>query len=57
MIAPAPQEWRDALLERVPRGRIGEGEDVANCVLFLASEKSDYITGATIDVNGGLYMR
>ena len=57
MIAPAPQEWRDALLERVPCGRVGEGEDVANCVLFLASEKSDYITGATIDVNGGLYMR
>lgn len=41
----------------VPLGRLGMPEDVAKAVFFLASSLSDYITGATIDVNGGLYMR
>lgn len=40
----------------VPLGRIGRAEDIANAVLFFASGMSDYITGATLDVNGGLYM-
>jgi len=41
----------------VPLKRLGTPEDVANSVYFLASHLSDYITGATIDVNGGLYIR
>jgi 3-oxoacyl-[acyl-carrier protein] reductase len=41
----------------VPLGRLGTPEDVAKVVYFLASSMSDYITGATIDVNGGLLMR
>lgn len=41
----------------IPLGRFGTPEDIANAVLFLASDLSSYITGATIDVNGGLYMR
>ncbi|MDC7228738.1 MAG: SDR family NAD(P)-dependent oxidoreductase [Sphaerochaetaceae bacterium] len=41
----------------IPLGRFGTPEDIANTVLFLASDLSSYITGATIDVNGGLYMR
>ena len=57
MIAPAPKEWKDDIIGRVPVGRIGQGEDVANCVAFLVSEASSYVTGATIDVNGGLHMR
>lgn len=41
----------------IPLGRFGTPEDIANTVLFLASDLSSYITGATIDVNGGLFMR
>ena len=41
----------------IPLRRFGTPEDIANAVLFLASDLSSYITGATIDVNGGLYMR
>jgi 3-oxoacyl-[acyl-carrier protein] reductase len=40
-----------------PLGRVGRPEDVAEAVLFLASPMSNWITGATIDVNGGLLMR
>jgi 3-oxoacyl-[acyl-carrier protein] reductase len=43
--------------ETVPLGRLGTPEDVANAVYFLASPLSDYVTGHTIDVNGGLLMR
>jgi len=41
----------------VPIGRLGTPEDIAKVAFFLASSLSDYITGATIDVNGGLLMR
>lgn len=41
----------------IPLGRIGEPEDIAEAILFLASDRSRYITGATLDVNGGWYMR
>lgn len=41
----------------IPLGRVGEPEDVAEAVLFLASDRARYITGATIDVNGGWFMR
>jgi len=44
-------------LKRIPLGRIAEPEEVANTVTFLASNKADYITGATIDVTGGMLMR
>ena len=40
----------------VPMRRIGEPEDVADVIVFLASRRSRYITGQTIDVNGGVYM-
>lgn len=41
----------------IPLGRVGDPEDVAEAVLFLASDRARYITGATIDVNGGWFMR
>lgn len=44
-------------LERIPLGRISDPEEVAFTVAFLASNKADYITGATIDVTGGMLMR
>jgi 3-oxoacyl-[acyl-carrier protein] reductase len=47
---------RDALLGRIPLGRLGAPEDIAHAVAFLASPRAAYITGATIHVNGGMYM-
>lgn len=47
---------KDAYLARVPIGRIGVPEDIANAALFLASEMSSYITGQVIHVNGGMYF-
>ena len=44
------------LISKIPNGSQGKGEDVANSAAFLASETSDYITGETIHVNGGMYM-
>ena len=44
-------------LERIPVRKIATGEDVAKIVLFLCSTQSDYMTGATLDVTGGMLMR
>jgi 3-oxoacyl-[acyl-carrier protein] reductase len=52
-----PRERREAIAAAVPVGRAGRPEEVAAAVAFLASEEAAFITGATIDVNGGLLMR
>ena len=44
------------LTSRIPMGKLGTGEDVSNCVAFLSSDQSSYVTGETIHVNGGMYM-
>ena len=44
------------LTSRIPMGRLGTGEDVSNCVAFLASDLASYVTGETLHVNGGMYM-
>lgn len=49
-------EQRTTLLTRVPLGRFGAASDVAACVTFLASPAAGYVTGATLHVNGGMYM-
>jgi len=51
-----PEEQRDSMLTQVSLGRLGEGEDIANAVLFLASAAGAYITGETLHVNGGMLM-
>jgi glucose 1-dehydrogenase len=51
-----PQEWIDKVTAVIPLRRAGEPEEVANMVLFLTSEKGDYITGQHYSVNGGLTM-
>jgi len=50
------EEQRAALLQQIPLGRLGNPEDVAATVTFLASPRAAYITGATLHVNGGMYM-
>ena len=54
--AVAPGAQRDALLAQIPLGRLGQAEEIAKVVAFLASDGAAYVTGATIPVNGGMYM-
>ncbi len=51
-----PKEVQDKMPGIIPLGRAGNAMDIAKVVLFLASDLSDYMTGQTIEVNGGLYM-
>ena len=50
------EKSKEILIGKIPAGKIGSGEDVSNCVAFLASDEAKYINGETIHVNGGLYM-
>jgi 3-oxoacyl-[acyl-carrier protein] reductase len=50
------EEFKKNLISKIPSGDLGTGEDVSNCVAFLASDLSKYINGETIHVNGGMYM-
>jgi 3-oxoacyl-[acyl-carrier protein] reductase len=51
-----PEDQRQAMLQRIPLGRFGEPEDIANAVLFFSSPLSDFITGQTINVSGGMQI-
>ena len=50
------EKQREALVVGIPLGRLGQPEDIAEAVGFLASPAASYITGTTIHVNGGMYM-
>ena len=50
------EKFKEAILSKIPSGRLGSPEDIANAVLFLASDDSNYINGETLHVNGGMYM-
>jgi len=50
------EEFKKNLISKIPSGDLGTGEDVSNCVAFLASDMANYINGETIHVNGGMYM-
>ena len=50
------KKFKEVIISKIPSARLGEPEDVANAVIFLASSYSDYINGETLHVNGGMYM-
>jgi 3-oxoacyl-[acyl-carrier protein] reductase len=56
MTAVLDDKQRDAMMSNIPLGRAGSDMEVAHAVAFLASDNAGYITGAVLDVNGGLYM-
>ena len=49
-------KFKEAIISKIPSGRLGEPDDIANAVLFLCSNQSSYINGETLHVNGGMYM-
>jgi 3-oxoacyl-[acyl-carrier protein] reductase len=51
-----PDAQKEALLGRIPTGRLGEGNDVAAAAVYLASREAGYVTGQTLHVNGGMAM-
>jgi 3-oxoacyl-[acyl-carrier protein] reductase len=51
-----PDDVKAALLAKIPEQKLGEAQDIANVVAFLASDEAQYITGQTIHVNGGMAM-
>ncbi|MDP8078534.1 3-oxoacyl-ACP reductase FabG [Phocoenobacter skyensis] len=50
------EDQKNAILSQIPAGQLGQAQDIAKAVAFLASEDAAYITGETLNVNGGLYM-
>ena len=51
-----PDDVKAALLAKIPEAKLGEAQDIANVVAFLASDEAQYITGQTININGGMAM-
>ena len=49
-------EQKESMLKKIPVGNIGKPEDIANCVAFLTDEKASFITGSTVNINGGMLM-
>jgi len=56
MVMAVPQKVRDSIIAQIPVGRLGEAEEIAHCVSFLASDDSGFITGSTLTANGGQYL-
>ena len=50
------EKFKEIIVSKIPSARLGEPEDIANAVVFLSSNQSDYINGETLHVNGGMYM-
>jgi 3-oxoacyl-[acyl-carrier protein] reductase len=50
------EKYKESIISKIPSARLGEPDDIANAVLFFASDQSDYINGETLHVNGGMYM-
>ena len=50
------EKFKEVIISKIPSARLGQPQDIANAVIFLASSQSDYINGETLHVNGGMYM-
>ncbi len=56
MVMAVPEKVREAIIGQIPVGRLGEADEIARAVLFLASDEGGFITGSTLAINGGQYM-
>ena len=56
MTGVLPEKTREALIAKIPVGRLGDADDIAAAVCFLASDEAAYITGQVLAVNGGMYL-
>ncbi|KPN63756.1 acetoacetyl-CoA reductase [Aliiroseovarius crassostreae] len=56
MVMAVPEKVREAIIGQIPAGRLGEPEEIARCVAFLADEKSEFINGSTISANGAQFF-
>ena len=56
MVMAVPEKIRDSIIAQIPVGRLGEPEEIARCVLFLASDDAGFINGSTVTANGGQFV-
>ena len=56
MVMAVPEKVREAIISQIPVGRLGEPDEIARCVVFLASDEAGFITGSTISANGGQFF-
>ena len=56
MVMAVPEKVRESIIAQIPVGRLGEADEIARAVLFLASDEGGFITGSTLAINGGQYM-
>ena len=56
MVMAVPEKVRDSIIAQIPTGRLGEPEEIARCVTFLASDDAGFINGSTISANGGQFF-
>lgn len=56
MVMAVPEKVRESIIAQIPVGRLGQADEIARCVVFLASEEAGFITGSTISANGGQFF-
>lgn len=56
MVMAVPEKVRESIIGQIPVGRLGEPEEIARCVVFLASDDAGFVTGSTLTANGGQYL-
>jgi acetoacetyl-CoA reductase len=56
MVMAVPEKVREQIVAQIPVGRLGEADEIARIVVFLASDAAGFITGSTISANGGQYF-
>jgi len=56
MVRAVPPNFLEKIIERIPTGRLGKAEDIARGVMFLVADDADFVTGATLSINGGQHM-